>query len=77
MPEESDDDESNNKRQRLERTASESRFPIKVSVREDTVYCLDDEAVEVARTVDAKTFQPGAVDGFVFDKKTGTWFLGR
>jgi len=77
MPEESDDDESNNKRQRLERTASESRFPIKVSVREDTVYCLDDEAVEVARAVDAKTFQPGAVDGFVFDKKTGTWFLGR
>ena len=71
------DDESNNKRQRLEQTASKSRFPIKVSVRGDPVYCLDDEAIEVARAVDAKTFQPGAVDGFVFDKKTGTWFLGR
>jgi hypothetical protein len=74
MPDESDD-ESDNKRQRLEQTASKSRFPLVVTHEGRRIICFDDHGLAAARGwVAAKEATYGDVQDVCIDA-TGTWYF--
>ena len=75
MPDESDD-ESDNKRQRLEQTASKSRFPLVVTHEGRRIICFDDHGLAAARGwVAAKEAIYGDVEDLCIDESSDLWYF--
>ena len=75
VPDVDSNDESHNKRQRLEQTASRSRFPLVVAHEARRIICFDDHGLAAARGwVAAKDATYGDVQDLCIDE-TGTWYI--
>ena len=55
----------------------QGRYPLALMVQGHRVHCMNKFAEDVAQRVNSQTFQPGDVQGFVRDDKTGTLILAR
>ena len=55
----------------------QGRYPLVLMVKGHRVHCMSKFAEDVAQRVNSQTFQPGDVQGFVRDDKTGTLILAR